>query len=435
MLKYKLRAFVSYARQYGWSNATIFALFKLFPKKFTLLVRKVAGSNAAAALATHDFAAASSGVFEYKRWEEFGGASAPASPLGQPRRTIVWFVPDWSNVWGGGHFTLFRFAHHFAKRGTRNVIYIYNNERHESPAHLQRELESALGGTSLEVIVDRRKLPRADGAIATTWQSAYQVRAFPFAASKFYFMQDYESQFYAYGTASMQAAATYGFGFHGITGGTWLRSKYLEHGGQAINYRFAADKGRFFPERGGAVRPKVQRLFFYGRPSTERRCFELGLASLDLISKRFADVEIVIGGLDLAHKPPFAATLMGNMSLAKTAELYRTCDVGMAFSATNLSYLPVELMQSGIPVLSNNGAHVEWHCRSGENSLLVDPVPQAVLEGFARLYESTDLRQRLVDGGLSTMAPLSWDNEMDKVFEHMTSILNAEALTREMQAH
>lgn len=416
-----LRLFVSYARQYGWSNAALFALFKLFPRKFVLLSRKIGGNsaNVSPLVAALDYRASFDTVFDYAPWSRFGGAETPISRRDQ-KPVFVWFVPDWLNVWGGGHYTLFRFAHHFSKFGCHNIIYIYDNRRHSNPKALQAELDGAFENCTLEVVTDPAKLPKAHVALATTWQSAYHVRAFPFAPNKFYFMQDYESQFYAYGTASMQANATYGFGFKGITGGGWLKSRYEAHGGSAQNYRFAADRKIFYPaDAEGKVRSSVKRIFFYGRPSTERRCFELGMVALKQIADNFPDVEIVIAGLDLTQKPPFNATLLGNMTLAKTGELYRTCDIGIAFSATNLSYLPVELMQSGVPVISNNGAHIEWHCEHGVNSYLTDPTPQSVFEGFSELYNNQELRQKLVYGGLQTMEPLTWEDEMTKIYEYI----------------
>jgi glycosyltransferase involved in cell wall biosynthesis len=151
------------------------------------------------------------------------------------------------------------------------------------------------------------------------------------------------------------------------------------------------------------------------------------MASLLAISKRFPDVEIIIAGLELAFVPPFKATLLGNMTLEDTGRLYRTCDVGIAFSATNLSYLPVELMASGVPVISNRGPQVEWHCIERENSLLVDATPESVLDAFAELYNSASLRQRLADGGLATMRGLTWENEMQKIFEHVVEKIRPKA--------
>lgn len=421
-MKSKFKTLKRYVRKFGLGNVLIFSIYKLFPRFFVLLHQKVNAStnNAWPDMATIAPVITINTVLDYQPWPEYGGAPVPVAAQDN-RPTYIWFVPDWLNVWGGGHYTLFRFANHFAKFGTRNIIFIYNNERHTTPDHLQNELMQALPGCLLDVIIDPAQLPSCTGAIATTWQSAYHVRAFPFARQKFYFMQDYESLFYAYGTTSMQANATYGFGFIGITGGGWLKQCYETHGGRAQNYLFGADRTIFHPAVVPfKVRKDVTRLFFYGRPSTERRCFDLGMASLVKIAHYFPQVEIVIAGLDLKSSPPFNATLLGNMSLKDTGDLYRTCDIGMAFSGTNLSYLPVELMASGVPVISNNGPQVEWHCRHGVNAYLADPTPQAMLEAFTTLYNDRQLRQTLADGGLSTMEHLDWEGQMTRIYEYVT---------------
>mgnify|MGYP000456305745 CR=1 FL=1 len=358
-------------------------------------------------------------VFDYVSWAQAGGAERPVPAKGT-EKCFVWFVPDWSNVWGGGHYTLFRFANHFARKGTRQIIYVYNNRRHSNPTELQKTLDGALPNCKLEVVVSPDKLPACEVALATTWQSAYFVRAFPFANNKFYFMQDYECQFYSYGTASMQAANSYTFGFKGVTGGQWNRKQFESHGGKAEHYIFSTDRDIFYPnEKNGVVREKVKRLFFYGRPTTERRCFELGVASLAKVAKKYPDIEIVLAGLDIGGVMPFKATMQGNLTLKATGDLYRTCDIGLAFSGTNLSYLPVELMASGVPVISNNGPHVDWYCDDGINSLLVDPTPASVLEAVTKLVESKPLRQSLVDSGLKKTAERTWESEMDRIFAYI----------------
>lgn len=335
-------------------------------------------------------------------------------------KVIIWFAPYWTNVWGGGHYTIFRFANHFAKYGFRNILYIYNDDRSfKSSSQLELELAKALPECRLEVIKDSSMLPRCSAAIATTWQSAYYVRAFPFAKRKFYFMQDYESQFYPYGTSSLQAMNSYTFGFYGITGGEWLKNTYIKFGGEAISYQFSTDREVFFPNKEQIVRDRVQKLFFYGRPSTERRCYDLGIESLKMISSNFPDVDIIIAGMDLENPPSIKkATLLGNLSLNETAEIYRSCDVGLAFSGTNLSYLPVELMASGCPVITNKGEQVEWYCDK-ENSMLVDPVPSEVLKAFTMLYESKELRYRIATNGFEKSKATTWEAEMDKIFEYI----------------
>jgi glycosyltransferase involved in cell wall biosynthesis len=358
-------------------------------------------------------------VYDYWDWQSDNNGAATPRASQDERDCFIWFAPYWTNVWGGGHYTLFRFANHFAKKGTRQIIYTYNPP-HRSAEELMVELDGAIPGCQLEVITNPKLLPRCDVALATTWQSAYYVQAFPFAKSKFYFMQDFESQFYAHGTASMQANNSYCFGFPGITGGTWNRAMYESFGGKAEHYIFSTDRNIFFPAaEDGKVRDKVSRIFFYGRPSTERRCFELGVVSLQKIANKFPDIEIVIAGLDMDNHLPFKATLLGNLNLAKTGELYRSCDIGIAFSGTNLSYLPVELMACGVPVISNRGPHVEWFCEHMVNSVLADPVPTAVLDAVEMLVNSRETRQSLVNRGLAETGKRTWESEMDRIYDYI----------------
>ena len=365
-------------------------------------------------------------VYDYNTWESYGGMQKPL-PSGDKRPCYIWFVPDWVNVWGGGHYTLFRFANYFAQKGTRQIIYVYDKDGRSSPDALQKQLDDALKDCRLEVVVAADKLPACDVVLATTWQSAYFVWAFPFAKSKFYFMQDYESHFYAHGTASMQANDTYTFGFKGITGGTWNRKHFEQYGGTAEHYIFSTDREIFYPSnKDGDIRDKVSKIFFYGRPSTERRCFELGIASLALIAEKYPQIEIVIAGLDLDTSLPFKATMLGNLSLAATGELYRTCDLGIAFSATNLSYLPVELMACGVPIISNKGSQVEWYCQNMVNSMLVNPTPLSVLKGLDALVADKKLRQSLVKNGLAKSAEVTWESEMDRIFQYVESTRQTE---------
>lgn len=415
------RLFISYARDYGFLNAAICALYKLFPCHFVALNRVLSRhGGGSASLRGAYYKDVFDSVFDDKTWLQERGVDKPY-PSKDQRDCFIWFVPDWRNVWGGGHFTLFRFAQHLANRGNlRQIIFVYDNVRHASPIALQDTLDSALPKCSLEVIIDAAQLPRCAAAFATTWQSAYSVKAFPYAERKFYFMQDYESLFYPYGTASAQANNTYSFGFTGITGGGWLKSCYESHGGRAKSYVFATDRNIFYPVRADArVRSRVSKVFFYGRPSTERRCFDLGITALKLIANKYPDIELIIAGLDLQAEPPFKATLLGNLSLEETGRLYRQCDLGIAFSATNLSYLPVELMACGVPVISNRGPQVEWYCRHLENAYLVDPTPAAVLRAVEILCADEPLRQKLAEAGVKKTSLVTWESEIDRVYDYI----------------
>lgn len=337
---------------------------------------------------------------------------------------LVWFVPAWSNVWGGGHFTLFRFAH-LMSRFRPNMIFVYNNEGRNTKAHFKNSLDFALHGNDLRVLADPNEIPEDAIPIATTWQSVFSVLKHSVGAPhKFYFMQDFESFFYAFGTQSMQAIESYKQGFIPITGGPWLLSKYHENGEHlvdGISYMFTVDHELFYPNpRANNV---IKRILFYGRPSTERRCFELGIASLKLVKEKYPNIEILIAGHDGIVNVGFEATMVGSVALPQLGELYRSCDLGIALSGTNLSYLPIELMACGVPVISNNGPHVEWFCENNVNSLLVPPFPTAILSAVESLIKSDELYKKLRAGGIEKVLNSNWEKESEKIYQFIEVVL------------
>ena len=337
-------------------------------------------------------------------------------------KRFIWFVPKCSNVWGGGHYTIFRFANYFSNQyGVDNIIYFYNHEQSLDVTieKISNDLNNALPNCKLRIKSIFDELPDCDAVIATTWQSAYHVDKFSHATQKFYFMQDYESLFYPAGTNALQANYTYSFGFKGITGGLWLKELFQSYGGKAQEYIFSADRDIFYPSQPMDKSKTVERIFFYGRPSTERRAFELGMSALDLISQKHPNVEIIIAGLDNLDTPLFPCTLKGNLSLKDTGSLYRTCDIGIALSATNLSYLPVELMASGCAVVTNGGPQVEWFCQKNHNAMVVAPTAKSISDAVSLLINDPDMRYQLISNGLKTIEQHTWEGEMDKIFHYI----------------
>lgn len=428
----------SYWRNYGTLAVVIRILYQWFPTSFRPLASWALGRGASPTTRSTLSVAASAGRTAQRRYLD-PHFDVPASVRdayravrlvdrptghGSGKLSVNWYVPDFINVWGGGHYTLFRFATYFSQKNIANTIVIYDNSRHASAPGLLKEIWKAFPGADLRVVVDKEHAPPCDIAIATTWQSAYDVIRVTGAAKKIYFIQDFEPLFYPAGTAYMLAEETYRWGLDGVTGGRWLKDIYEgRYGGHAVAYTFAVDHDIFFPPTDPAQRAARPRVFFYGRPSTDRRAFDLGIGALELVVEKLRDeVEIVTAGGDLSHyRLPFALRNSGSLTLPGTAELYRSCEVGLCFSATNLSYLPLELMASGCAVVTNRGDNVEWYCKDGVNALLVAPSPTDIASAICEVLANEPLRARLVAGGLESTRDRTWEQEMEGVRQYVIS--------------
>jgi glycosyltransferase involved in cell wall biosynthesis len=273
--------------------------------------------------------------------------------------------------------------------------------------------------------------PPAYISLATAWKTAYAVRNFQSTVHKCYFVQDFEPWFYPVGSEYVMAEETYRFGFTGITAGDWLASKLAEeYGMKTFSVGFSYDHDRYRPIR--QQDPAVQRVFFYARPTTARRAFELGVLALNIVSKRHPNVEVIFAGGDIsAYEIPFKYTDAGIADLDALPELYSRCSVALVLSFSNLSLLPLELMACGIPVVSNRAACTEW-LLNDQNSLLATPTAEGLAEAVCTVLSDPSVAARLRQEGLKTAVSTDWSREAERVADVLRR-LDA-AITGDVQA-
>ncbi len=351
----------------------------------------------------------------------------PYQPFGEPYtqsshdRTINWVIPD-IHIGSGGHLNVFRLMYLLEKLGFTNRILVIQS-RFESSEVVRNMIREHFYPIQATVTLDKSALEPAAITVATSWISAYFVRNFQCTKHRCYFVQDYEPYFYPHGSEYMFAEASYNFGFYGITAGDWLAHKLkAEHGMQTLGMGFSYDRDLYRPFPRNNKQDK--KVFFYARPATERRGFELGLLTLALVAKQMPDVTFVLAGGNLSeYTIPFKHYSPGNVAVKNLPELYSQCDVALVLSLTDLSLLPVELMACGCSVVSNRGENVEWLLNQ-DNAILTDATPEALSEGILHLLRNKDKRQQLIASAMAFSANTRWDTEAEKVATFFESLLN-----------
>jgi len=348
-------------------------------------------------------------------------------------RTVLWFLPFFHHVYFGGTHTLLRFADHFARvHAVENRFHCYDVGRDAIGRMSSRVAEAfpALAGSQFTSAADfaPADMPPVDAAIATLWTSAFPLLHVRRATAKFYFVQDNEPQFYPAGAASAMAEQTYRFGFPGIVNTPGLADVYRSYGNQAVSFVPAVDLDRYQPDPGSRDPAAPVRVFFYGRPTTPRNAFGLGIAALTQLKKRCADhVQIICAGENWS---PAQFGLTGKIenlgvlgSLEEVARLYRSCDIGLVFMHTkHPSYQPLEFMASGMATVSNINPATEWLLRDGDNCLLTPPLPTPTADRLVRLVQEPELRRRIADAGLEEVRRYRWDDQVEAVWLAMSRI-------------
>lgn len=309
----------------------------------------------------------------------------------------------------GGHQNIFRFIAYLEAAGHEVSIYIYDSvDRAVEPLRIQQMVASSPSYPQVAAsfhVYEGAVHPETDVIVATGWETAYPAFRDPSHARRAYFVQDFEPGFYPVGSEHILAENTYRFGFHGITAGDWLATMLArDHGMRTSSFGFAADTSTYHLTN-TAARDEV---FFYARPVTARRGFELGVMALERLVSLRPDVTIHLAGWDVsAYDLPFPHIDHAAMKINQLNDLYNRCGVGLVLSLTNLSLLPLELLATGvIPVLND-----------GQNNRLVtdnpfieysEPTPAALARRMHEVLSRPDLADHAVAAAAS-VGDGGWD--------------------------
>ena len=328
-------------------------------------------------------------------------------------KTINWVIPDF-RPGSGGHLNIFRLICGLEKRGYKCRIILVGGTAYLNARHVKEMINKHFFSINAEIYIGHESMPCAWATVATSWQTAYVVRNFRGTQHKLYFVQDFEPYFYANGSEFIFAERTYKFGFQGIAAGEWLASKlFKDYGMKTISYGFSYDRSIY--EEKIKKESNKKHIFFYARPVTPRRGFELGLMAINEVVSKREDIAVIFAGWDVSeYKIDYPHFNAGIVPVEELAELYSQCDVALVLSFTNISLLPLELMACGCPVVSNNGENVEWLLNE-RNSVCAEPTPKALSSAILELLNNEEKRKNLSESAKNFATSTSWELEIDKI--------------------
>ncbi len=223
------------------------------------------------------------------------------------------------------------------------------------------------------------------------------LQKLPLPGRRYYLVQDFEPYFYPVGSEYIQAENTYRSGLHCLTLGPWLAQLMREqYGAEADYFDFAVDTEMYKPLP--VPRPAHPRIAFYARPSTPRRAYELGVEALRLVKSAQPDVgDRLLWRREAAARPPFPVTNAGILNPWELAKLFSTCDIGLVFSTTNPSFVPLEMMACRCAVVDLASERVEGLLEDGVNCRLAQPTPESIAGTLLDLVWDRPQRERIVE--------------------------------------
>ena len=330
--------------------------------------------------------------------------------------TINWIVRAPIAGTGGGYWTIFRLANALGRSGHKVRVYV------EAIAHLEGKSDEEIhafvaenfGPLHVEVVVGHDHVLPADVSIATNWPTAYTVALLPGSLFKFYFVQDFEPEFYAEDDPLYRkAAGTYDLPLQIVTIGRSLARRmegYADRPTTSID--FAVDSEIFHVTTPPEARTGTTRILFFARPSLPRRAYGLGLAALRQLKRERPDVRIAFFGSTDAElgDVDFPIENLGVLSHAELAREMNASHVLLCFSlSANISWVPFQGMACGCAVVDADVPGVREMIADGETCRLARPDPDGVAETLRALVDDDGERLRLARAAAAEMQRGGWD--------------------------
>jgi glycosyltransferase involved in cell wall biosynthesis len=345
-------------------------------------------------------------------------------------KTVNWFFPELDSPFYGGINTALRIADHLARvHGVENrfVLWAHPNDGFhrsaiaaafptlaDAPIYYDLSLRAAAG------------IPACDVSISTLWVTAFVSAHFANARRKFYLIQDFEPMFYPAGTMYALAEESYRLDHYGLCNTENLLQLYERYGGQGTAFSPAVDRNVFHAVGRRERRPdEPVTVFVYARPGHWRNCWELAELALEELKSHLGDrVRIVTAG-SWARPEDVGSGIqhLGLLDYRETGALYRTCDVGVALTVSeHPSYLPLELMACGVPVVAFDNPAGYWLLRDEENCLLARRTVDGLSNQLERMVVDHELRASLAERGLHDIDEgyASWDKALSGIYEYLS---------------
>jgi len=263
-------------------------------------------------------------------------------------RKVVWILPNLM-IGSGGHRNVFRLANRIQSAELSNVVCFVDDYR--EPSELKKLVDEHYLKSKFSIEKLSDALLNADVLVGTHHSTIEVIREKVSKNQQIcYLVQDFEPWFYPMSENYLKALGTY---FDNeisiVTSGPWMADKIKEVTGRKVtHFQLPIDKNVYKEST------KVERegILFFAKEDTPRRLYDFGLRCLEIINSIDPSIKIYFYGSKLKKEAKFPFTDLGQLpTLEKLSELYSRVRVGLAFSPTNPSLIPYEMMACGLPVV------------------------------------------------------------------------------------
>jgi glycosyltransferase involved in cell wall biosynthesis/F0F1-type ATP synthase membrane subunit b/b' len=331
-------------------------------------------------------------------------------------RTVTFVLPGMDRG-SGGHRNVIMLARGAARHGYRSILTLTGaTDHYPTPESLAEDFKLYEDG--IAVVYAEEPVYRSDATVATFWKTVYTIRdCLVDVGVKLHFVQDYEALFYPMGTEHIGALNALNQNFHLVTWSPWATELLASrHRASAAVVPIPIDH-TVYKVRGDIERRR-NLIAFFARPEMPRRCFQLGVEALERFQAEHGSAfEIVLfGSSRVPPNLPFEFKDLGVMRPHQLAELYATATVGLAFSPTNPSSVPYEMMACGLPVVDIDVPGQDQNYGTRDNVVLATPEGPAIADALFTVLSDDTVRANVARHGQALAETMPSEAESVAVF-------------------
>jgi len=343
---------------------------------------------------------------------------------------IVWITCDF-NEGSGGHQTIFRFIKEFNNKGLKNEIVLWNNNDHNEYLILEKlskfffPLKCKIKFFPKNLSLWESFLATLDGdiIIGTDYISQYLSLCAPQFSNRYLFLQDKESLFTEYNHNSAIADHLLTLPENFICAGDWLQSITSYKKGYVFKLGVDTNVYKITNLRKNTDCLKIA---IYSRWHSPRRGVDLIWEILNEISDKVEsdiDIEIhcfgqIVGNTLFNFEKKFKIIDHGILSPRKINDLFNICHIGICFSLTNYSLMPLEMKAGGLEVFDLDTPSNKI-CFKNNDINLISPIPHVAAKSILNKIKEIKSKKFVIPNGLKIeeINELNWDKQTNRIFE------------------
>ena len=333
-----------------------------------------------------------------------------------PSLSIGLLVPGMI-IGGGGHRNIFRIAYYMEQFG--HSVTLYFTQTTETTARLKELIKQNFYPFSGDVEILTGRISYCDVLFATHWSTVSPALSLRRCVGEIiYLVQDFEPYFSPMGSEYLLAENTYRQNLYAIASGPWC-ARLLQHryNMEVDHFQFPIDRTIYFKRD----HPHQHKLIFFAKPEMPRRCFELGAMALRKVHDKLPALSIVFFGSRHECHVDYPVIQLGVLPTIKdVATLYSSATLGIAFSSTNPSLVPYEMMACGLPTvdLATPGNELNYGNRT-DVAFLADIDPDVMADQICTLLADEHQLRARSEAGLALVAKMPSEEETARRIERL----------------